>query len=355
MENDFEIDVFETIMPDEQSEQLPANILLKGNIESDDIKVYIRQEVYKELEDYSATDIEHERGSILLGTYNDAMGKMNVVVSDYIEAKYTDASASTLTFTHETWAYVNREKDAKYNNSTILGWQHTHPGYGVFLSNYDMFIQENFFNLPFQIAYVIDPIQHTRGFFQWKNGKVERLKGYYIYDEVGKPIKIKENLVEPQQGVAQKSGKNHLTTHILGIALLICTLSSVLMVKGILSREISRLAEKVVLLQNTVDRQSEELVMAKRKVEREKTVEDDYAPTTQESNNTKIDVECENEAKDIVMLKRYTIVEGDSLSSICEKNGIDYSDNIKVIMSINGIADSNMIYAGEQLLLPYSQ
>ena len=53
-----------------------------------------------------------------------------------------------------------------------------------------MFIQENFFNLPFQIAYVIDPVQNIRGFFQWKNGRIEKLKGYYIYDDIGKPIKI---------------------------------------------------------------------------------------------------------------------------------------------------------------------
>ena len=64
-----------------------------------------------------------------------------------------------------------------------MGWQHTHPGYGVFLSGYDLFIQKNFFNLPFQVAYVIDPIENTRGFFQWKNEKIKKLGGYYIYDD----------------------------------------------------------------------------------------------------------------------------------------------------------------------------
>ena len=46
-----------------------------------------------------------------------------------------------------------------------------------------MFIQENFFDLPFQIAYVIDPIRKIRGFYQWKNAAVEKLGGYFIYED----------------------------------------------------------------------------------------------------------------------------------------------------------------------------
>lgn len=29
-------------------------------------------------------------------------------------------------------------------------------------------------------------------FFQWKNGKIEKLKGYYVYDDIGKQIKIEQ-------------------------------------------------------------------------------------------------------------------------------------------------------------------
>ena len=161
--------------------QLPVNILSFGEIESDDIKVYIKQNVYKELEKYAEADTSKEVGTILLGNYCEELGKMHVMISDYIEAKYTEASASTLTFTHKTWDYVYKEYEKNYSNTKIIGWQHTHPNYGIFLSNYDLFIHENFFNLPFQIAYVIDPIQNIRGFFQWKDGKIQKLKGYYIY------------------------------------------------------------------------------------------------------------------------------------------------------------------------------
>jgi proteasome lid subunit RPN8/RPN11 len=41
----------------------------------------------------------------------------------------------------------------------IIGWIHTHPDYGIFLSENDMFIQNNYFKDINQVAYVIDPIQ----------------------------------------------------------------------------------------------------------------------------------------------------------------------------------------------------
>jgi proteasome lid subunit RPN8/RPN11 len=38
----------------------------------------------------------------------------------------------------------------------MVGWYHTHPDWGVFLSSMDMFICDNFFN-KLDVAYVIDP------------------------------------------------------------------------------------------------------------------------------------------------------------------------------------------------------
>ena len=208
MEKEFDIEIINEGPNDEGNVQLPLNFLSFGEIEHDDVKIYIKQNVYKELEEFASSDTSKELGSILIGDYCEQMGKTFVVISDFIKAKYTDASASTLTFTHETWDYVHKEHDMCYPDKKIVGWQHTHPNYGIFLSNYDLFIQENFFNLPFQIAYVIDPVQNIRGFFQWKNEKIEKLKGYYVYDDVGKNIKIEQKKIEKKKSdVKFVSGK----------------------------------------------------------------------------------------------------------------------------------------------------
>ena len=213
MEKEFDIELEQTTEQEESgSVQLPLNFLSFGEFEADDVKVYIKQNVYKALEKYAAEDTSTERGTILIGDYCEELGKIHVVISDYIEARYTDASASTLTFTHETWDYVHKQHSERFEQKKIIGWQHTHPNYGIFLSNYDLFIQENFFDLPFQIAYVIDPIQNLRGFFQWKDGKIEKLKGYYVYDEVGKPIKIEQKKVATGASRAPGKGRSLVIT-----------------------------------------------------------------------------------------------------------------------------------------------
>jgi proteasome lid subunit RPN8/RPN11 len=178
-----EIELFENGNPRNCSLQLPQNTIQKGNIGEDDVKVFIREGVYTQIEELACSDTKKELGSILLGSSLLINGKANVLISDFIEAKYADATASTLTFTHETWNYIHAEQSRLYPGLKIVGWQHTHPGYGVFLSGFDLFIQENFFNLPFQVAYVIDPIRKKAGFFQWKDNKVQKLGGFFLYHD----------------------------------------------------------------------------------------------------------------------------------------------------------------------------
>ena len=61
--------------------------------------------------------------------------------------------------------------DSRFAHLTIVGWYHTHPDFGVFLSDRDRFIHEHFFAHPGQIAHVIDPIRKTEGVFVWREGK----------------------------------------------------------------------------------------------------------------------------------------------------------------------------------------
>lgn len=198
---------------------LPTNIQPVGNPDGE-VKVYIKQDVYKDLEEYSALDITNEAGSILLGQHLEDEEGTHIIISEFIEAKYTDASASTLTFTHDTWDYVHTRHEKRCPEKVILGWHHTHPGYDVFLSSYDLFIQENFFDLPFQTAYVVDPIKGKRGFFAKKNGVISRLGGFFVYDDDNKkPVTI------PQTKQLKQSGTVSLPSALLyaGLALLLLT------------------------------------------------------------------------------------------------------------------------------------
>jgi proteasome lid subunit RPN8/RPN11 len=58
--------------------------------------------------------------------------------------------------------------EKKYNDSKhfIIGWYHSHPGYGLFLSDTDVKSQITFFPHPYHVALVIDPIRKEYGFFK---------------------------------------------------------------------------------------------------------------------------------------------------------------------------------------------
>ncbi|MGN2339101.1 hypothetical protein ACTFIN_13420 [Clostridium cagae] len=99
---------------------LPVNFVVVGEIDVNDIKIYIKQNVYKEIEKLSKEDTSHERGGILIGDYAEINNKKNVIISGFIEARYTDASASTLTFTHETWNYIHKEHERLYSEKKNL-------------------------------------------------------------------------------------------------------------------------------------------------------------------------------------------------------------------------------------------
>lgn len=158
---------------------------------------------------------------MLIGNVIEEFGKTNIIVNGFIEAKFCEATPTTLKFTHETWEFVHKEMDKKFPGQKIVGWIHTHPNFGIFLSEYDKFIQENFFKEDYQIAYVVDPIQDIEGFYFWINGKIERCKGFYKFDKMGAKI---ESDVEPKNDRDEEAGSLFNLKNILITALVLCVL-----------------------------------------------------------------------------------------------------------------------------------
>jgi proteasome lid subunit RPN8/RPN11/LysM repeat protein len=367
-ENNREI-IIETetsIIHDDNDIQLPLNFVTQGELEPDDVKVYIHQNTYNAIERFSRSDMKNELGSILFGSYSQYSNKMQVVISDHIEAKFTDATASTLTFTHETWDYIHKEHELRFPAMKILGWQHTHPGYGIFLSSYDMFIQQNFFNLPFQVAYVVDPKQNLRGFFQWKGGKIEKLKGYYVYDEVGKQItldatiktrkdmKNEGNIISFVPKTYMFAGALILTAALIGGVTTISQLRNQLNIQALKQQElesaIASQSQKNVGVPKETENKLNELVT---KVENQQNQIDDYQEKiTELREQTVLKTSSPSMVADQVVFSYYTVESGDSLFDICSKKGIDYQANAAIIQSVNGLDNLSMIYVGQVLLLP---
>ncbi len=186
---------------------LPQNILPVGERVLDNKNIYIHQSTYAKIHRFAANKTENEHGGILVGRVVNEMGKENTIIEGFIEAKYNEATPTTLTFTHQTWEYFHSEIEKKYKDAKIVGWIHTHPNFGIFLSENDRFIQQNFFTDKNQVAYVVDPIQSDEGFFFWVDNKLELCPGFYIYDKVGTKIKLleKNKKTEEQPEVTEKT------------------------------------------------------------------------------------------------------------------------------------------------------
>jgi len=153
-----------------------------------DFEIYIKKDVYDFIENYSRTNLSRELGGILLGNVYETDNVQFIVIDAAIEARDADSKSVSIRFTHKAWEYINSVKEKKYKDKKIVGWFHTHPSFGIFLSEFDKFICKNFFSLSWQIAYVVDPVNNVKGIFQWKNGELIQSDGLYIYNigETGK-------------------------------------------------------------------------------------------------------------------------------------------------------------------------
>jgi proteasome lid subunit RPN8/RPN11 len=137
------------------------------------------------IERHALRDTSVELGGILLGfeCVDDQTGEPFVWVTQALEAKHYENTQASFTYTHDSWEEITRERDQRFPDLDIVGWYHTHPDFGVFLSSHDLFIHHHFFAQPLQVAYVVDPIRQDRGFFQWRDGQMEQVGGFFLSAE----------------------------------------------------------------------------------------------------------------------------------------------------------------------------
>ena len=141
--------------------------------------VEICADVTRRIRQHARTSPKAEICGVLIGDRRDS----RVVVENCIQGVNASQGGAHVTFTQETWEHIYKVKDEEYPEQRIIGWYHSHPGFGVFLSEHDEFIQKNFFSAPEQIAWVYDPHTDEEGCFGWNSGRIERLPELRVRDE----------------------------------------------------------------------------------------------------------------------------------------------------------------------------
>jgi proteasome lid subunit RPN8/RPN11 len=150
-----------------------------------DLPIFLDRRPADAVERHALSDTTVELGGILLGKecVDDETGAPFVWITESLQAKHYENTQASFTYTHESWEEITRERDRLHPELDIVGWYHTHPDFGIFLSGMDLFIHQHFFAQPLQVALVVDPIRQTRGFFQWRDGRLDQVGGYFLVSD----------------------------------------------------------------------------------------------------------------------------------------------------------------------------
>jgi proteasome lid subunit RPN8/RPN11 len=135
------------------------------------LTVVMEAEVVRYIRQHARSSPKSEVCGVLIGREEGSTTRVDACIEGVNAAQ----GGAHVTFTQETWEHIYKVKDERYPDARIVGWYHSHPGFGVFLSDHDLFIQENFFSSPQQIAWVYDPHSDEEGCFGWHNGKIEKV------------------------------------------------------------------------------------------------------------------------------------------------------------------------------------
>ena len=127
-------------------------------------------QMMKKIEDHCFTETQIEVGGFLVGYLEGETAH----VTNVFPAKHSVGGPTQLTFTHDSWNAIYEQLEKEPEGTSLIGWFHSHPNFGVFLSDHDKFIQANFFKQDGQITVVVDPIRGRRGWFFSSAGKIEK-------------------------------------------------------------------------------------------------------------------------------------------------------------------------------------
>ncbi|MEM9941410.1 MAG: Mov34/MPN/PAD-1 family protein [Planctomycetota bacterium] len=169
------------LRPDQDAHFATAEI---GKISSEELLIFVDLDVMRDMEAHALSNTRVELGGVMLGRQLiDDQGKPFVIITDSLRAEHYEATKGSFKFTHETWSQITRQRDLFRPELEMVGWYHTHPGWSVFLSGMDLFICNNFFNRPLDVALVIDPCEQDRGWFQWVDDsqpRTQRTGGFIL-------------------------------------------------------------------------------------------------------------------------------------------------------------------------------
>jgi proteasome lid subunit RPN8/RPN11 len=138
-----------------------------------DIFLITHLDVYSAIHEHAVSSLPNETGGFLLGrvAFDARRGSWHIEVDETVPVDPLSQDPVHFSF---TWRDVDRVRSHRESQGkALLGWYHTHPDLGVFLSETDLEKTHRvLFAEPFQLALVYDPVRGRAGFFFWEGPQI---------------------------------------------------------------------------------------------------------------------------------------------------------------------------------------
>lgn len=127
-------------------------------------KVYINKAAQEIMNEHAHSGSPQEVGGFLLGRPFNEVGEHVAWVLDAIQGDCESYRSRVLI---KSSTYDRVWNKVEENDLVVIGWYHTHPGFGIFLSTTDINTMGLYYNQMYHVAIVLDPVNEKCGVFGW--------------------------------------------------------------------------------------------------------------------------------------------------------------------------------------------
>jgi len=215
---------FELTLP---VEKLPPEHLLVSDQESrwqrsQPFQLYIVKSVLDQIWKHVEENPRVESGGVLVGhpfRNLEEPAVTFVVIAKAIRQDSDNRSVGHFTVGPHEIAAARAEIEEYYPGLVSVGWYHSHPGHGVFLSGLDLQIVRSIYNADWHVSLVLDPQRKEVAFFRGPDGM--KVPGWLVLKEnsatqpSGAPVGIRAIALFNQWQQAQESGEDRRAKRLL--------------------------------------------------------------------------------------------------------------------------------------------
>ena len=142
--------------------------------------VFLTESALMTMETHTRSNTGRELGGLLAGDFCVHGDVPFTWVQVALPAARAVGNRGSLSFTIVAIEETDRQREALYPQLRQVGWYHSHPGLGVFMSGTDLHSHRTVFNDGPFVAFVLDPVNRANGMFAWMQNGVAGPLAYWI-------------------------------------------------------------------------------------------------------------------------------------------------------------------------------